>query len=192
MWIDGIMILCDKEILAAIRSRKIIINPPPKVEQYAPSALDLRTGSEFRRWKKQPKGAQLSFDLSNLEMSSYGAYTEEIPLHGGRFTLEPNEFVLAKTLEVVSLPYSGKIAARIEGRSGCARLGLVVHMTAPTIHCGFSGTITLEMMNFGQYPLIIEPSKTCICQLILERLRQTPAGQFNSAFQNQRNVLGRS
>ena len=71
-----------------------------------------------------------------------------------------------------------------------ARLGLVVHMTAPTIHCGFSGNIILEMYNFGPYPLLLNPGFE-ICQLILERLGTRPAGNLTTAFMNQVSVLSK-
>ncbi len=31
---------------------------------------------------------------------------------------------------------------------------MLVHFTAPTIHAGFDGTITLELMNFGKNSII--------------------------------------
>jgi deoxycytidine triphosphate deaminase len=37
----------------------------------------------------------------------------------------------------------------VEGKSSYARCGLLVHFTAPTIHTGFAGTITLELINLG-------------------------------------------
>lgn len=41
------MILSDVEIKAALKGRKIIIDPPPTEEQYTTSALDLVLGSEI-------------------------------------------------------------------------------------------------------------------------------------------------
>jgi deoxycytidine triphosphate deaminase len=50
--------------------------------------------------------------------------------------LEPRAFVLATTRERVHLRHEARIAARVEGRSSLARVGLIVHLTAPTIHAG--------------------------------------------------------
>lgn len=61
------------------------------------------------------------------------------------------------TKEFVEIPKGSKIAARVEGKSSLARTGLTIHMTAPTIHADFSGTIALEMYNFGVYPVRLRP-----------------------------------
>lgn len=84
------------------------------------------------------------------------------------------------------------LAARIEGRSSFARLGLAVHMTAPTIHSTFRGHITLEIRNFGPFPLAVKPGQTRICQLIFEGLKSMPDGELDSTFQDQRGLLGGS
>jgi hypothetical protein len=39
---------------------------------------------------------------------------------------------LVRTLEHVRLPLESKLAARVEGRSKQARLGMTAHITAPT------------------------------------------------------------
>ena len=92
--------------------------------------------------------------------------------------------ILGITRERVHLKLGSKIAARVEGRSSLARLGLLVHLTAPTIHAGFAGNITLEMINHhGPFYLRIVPNKTRICQLIFERLESSPEGDISTALQ---------
>ena len=59
--------------------------------------------------------------------------------------------MLAQTLETVCLP--NDLARLIEGRSSYARLGIGIHLTAPKIDPGFSGTITLEILNHGSFPV---------------------------------------
>ena len=185
------MILADCAIAEAIEKKRIIVDPVPDIGQIAPSALDLRVGHDFLRWKKSKTGINLSFRLSEVKIPEYGDYCEPVlPDRDGLVTIHPGEFVLGNTLEYVSLPYKSKLAARIEGRSSYARLGLVVHMTAPTIHCGFVGTITLEMMNFGEHDLQIDPGKTCICQLIFEKLNCAPKGKLKTTFLGQSSILG--
>lgn len=90
----------------------------------------------------------------------------------GGFALEPGKFVISNTLERVSLPICPTrpcYSARVEGRSSYARVGLLVHFTAPTIHAGFDGTITLELMNFGSNSIMLYPD-IYICQLIFEKV----------------------
>jgi dCTP deaminase len=66
----------------------------------------------------------------------------------------------------------------------------VVHLTAPTIHSGFEGNITLEMINFSPFYLRLIPGKTRICQLIVERLETEPEGEIKTDFQGQRKPTG--
>ena len=72
-----------------------------------------------------------------------------------------------------------------------ARLGLVVHLTAPTIHAGFSGNITLEMVNFGPFHLRLVPDRTRVCQLIVEQLREEAGQDLRSGFVGQKDPRGR-
>src|SRR5262249_43309672 len=106
------------------------------------------------------------------------------------FVLKPDFFVLGKTLEHITLPLSGKLAARIEGRSSFARCGLLVHFTAPTIHAGFKGTITLELVNLGPIPISLYPGMY-ICQLILEQVDGEPY-ENESQFQGQTRPSGQT
>ena len=73
------------------------------------------------------------------------------------FFLKPRAFVLAWTREVIDLPVTSRIAARVEGKSSLARIGMGVHVTAPTIHSGFKGPIQLEIYNFGENEIILDP-----------------------------------
>jgi dCTP deaminase len=75
------------------------------------------------------------------------------------------------------------LAARVEGRSSYARCGLLVHFTAPTIHAGIDGTITLELINLGSLDIMLYPGMP-ICQLILEKLDAKPFAN-ESQFQGQ-------
>jgi dCTP deaminase len=71
----------------------------------------------------------------------------------------------------------------VEGKSSYARCGLLVHFTAPTIHAGFSGTITLELINFGPLKIELYPDMP-ICQLIVEQVSGMPF-RNDSQFQGQ-------
>ena len=74
-------------------------------------------------------------------------------------------------------------------RSSYARCGLLVHFTAPTIHAGYSGTITLELINFGPFPILLYPGAP-ICQLIVEQVSGTPF-RNDSQFQGQSRAGGK-
>jgi len=105
--------------------------------------------------------------------------------------LEPNRFVLGKTVEKVAFPIRENepcYAARVEGRSSLARCGILVHFTAPTIHAGFEGTITLEIINLGPHEILLE-SGMYICQLIVEEVKGTPI-LTSSQFRGQTAAVG--
>jgi dCTP deaminase len=72
---------------------------------------------------------------------------------GDPFHLQPGEFVIARSLEYVQLPAG--VRAQALGRSSWGRLGLVV-ATATLIQPGFRGTITLELTNLGNTPIVLE------------------------------------
>lgn len=193
------MILSDVEIKQALKQRQIVIDPPPAEEQFTTSAVDLVLGDEIvelltaqELGAKEPAGVErpVVVDLSKIDIREMlGKYAKPVPLESdGSFVLPPGKFVLGITREYVELPIKSKIAARVEGRSTLARLGLVVHLTAPTIHAGFSGRIVLEMYNFGNYPLRLHPGKLPICQLIFERLGRVPGGPVRTKHMRQRRI----
>jgi deoxycytidine triphosphate deaminase len=68
-----------------------------------------------------------------------------------------------------------------EMRSHTSRL--LVHFTAPTLHAGFSGTLTLELINLGPLSISLYPG-TPICQLIVETVKGVPF-RNDSQFQRQ-------
>jgi dCTP deaminase len=99
--------------------------------------------------------------------------------------LKPASFVLGWTKELVEIPTLSKLAARIEGKSSIARLGIGVHVTAPTIHSGFKGEIQLEMFNFGPHEVILDEGLR-ICQLIFEHTVGIPERGYSGMFAGQR------
>lgn len=189
------MILSDGSIKKALEEKAIIIDPLPKEEQFSTSALDLRLGKEFYRYKPglvRQNGVDVTVKFSTFK---YARLADEFiePLHldaNGCLVLRPNDFVLCTTAEWVELPISSKIAARVEGRSTLARLGLTVHITAPTIHAGFGGVITLEIKNVGDIQVALSPGDR-VCQLIFELVEGDPQTALSSIFQGQRSALGK-
>jgi dCTP deaminase len=196
------VILSDRESQAALQSNTIVIIPTPSQEQFTSTAIDLRLDRGLLIWepRKSPSGSAPAirpfgedFDVKRLMDDPMWARKEQIDLnHGYRFD-EKGQFLLAYTIERISLPHRSRIAARVEGKSSLARLGLGVHVTAPTIHAGFgfkagvapeetAQPIQLEMFNISGLPIILD-YKMPICQLILEEIREVPQkgyqGQFN-------------
>lgn len=189
------MILCDNEIRAALQSQALIIEPLPAHERIQPSAVDLLLADEFKKWTKGPGGASVVIDPGRDDFSFNEVaktYMQPVPLENdGAIVVNPGELVLGMTKEKVELPARHRLAARVEGRSTLGRLGLTVHVTAPTIHATFRGHITLEIVNLGALPIRLRPGMV-ICQLIIEQVFGTPASELTSIFQDQTTVLGRN
>lgn len=169
------MILSNSEILRAIKDGYLKIgemtgDEKPGMEPFNTSSIDLHLATEISRLKKAPA----AFDLRKPGLQQYlkqnsdpFTITEDQP-----YTLEPGHFIIAKTQEYVDFPIvSGKprLAARVEGRSGIARCGILVHFTAPTIHSGYYGTITLEIANLSPMSFLLFPGMR-FCQLIIEEV----------------------
>jgi len=193
------MILSNDGIKKALEEGALEISPIPDETQYTTSAVDLYLGNEFYAWdasKLQVTGVKVELDLSAQQFNETAkAYL--IPLKkqdDGSLIFPPFRehpwHMLAVTRERVSLNRDYRLAARVEGRSSLARIGIIVHLTAPTIHAGFAGNITLEMINFSPFYLKMVPNKTRICQLIVERLESDPTREINTAFQGQTTPSG--
>lgn len=189
------MILSDVGIRAAIAAGDLEIDPIPNDDQYTPSSIDLHLGGSFRIWDDRLTihGLAPTLDLAEqtYQVTASGFLTDAPVERDGAFILAPRQFVMAVTRERVNLKRTARLAARVEGRSSMARLGLVVHLTAPTIHAGFSGNITLEMVNFGPFHLRLVPDRTRVCQLIVEQLREEAGQDLRSGFVGQKDPRGR-
>jgi dCTP deaminase len=175
------MILTDREIQAFLESEQISITPAPPADAYSSTSLDLTLDEPGEVWKELP-GQPIRPSAKGYNYKSLDARKERISLKG--YAFKPQSLLLAWTKEDIVLPYTSRIAARVEGKSGLARLGILVHMTAPTIHAGFRGQIQLEMYNLGPYEIILDPGMT-ICQLIFEITFGTPAKGYGGQFSGQ-------
>jgi dCTP deaminase len=179
------MILTDREIDLAIGKGQIVVEPAPSMGAISSSSLDLRLDDRARRFKPVAKHG-LAIDPASADYSYHEiarGLLEDVSIKP-RHILDPRELLLAWTIEKVTLPVSARLAARVEGKSSLARLGLGVHITAPTIHAGFSGQIQLEMVNHGPSPIVLTPGMS-ICQLIIEMTFGTPAKGYEGRFAGQ-------
>lgn len=194
------MILSDQGIKKALRNREIIIEPTPLDDHFQTSAVDIVLGDSFKVWNlsllKETPGFTATLDLSEQKFGlTAQRFAQDAELEkDGSFILKPYQDVpqvlLCQTEGRLALDPRSKLAARVEGRSSLARLGVMVHLTAPTIHAGFNGFITLEVINHGAFDLKLVPHKTTICQYIFERLEGVPRKTAGSIFQNQETPVG--
>jgi dCTP deaminase len=192
------MILSDREMHAAIDRGAIRIEPRPRGTFFTSTAVDLTLALEIRRWRLPSSGMRSQICPASKEFNYTEVakeWTEKVEFPATGYDMAPKEFLLGWTVEKIQLPHRSRIAARVEGKSSLARLGLGVHVTAPTIHSGFGydqaktnggeGTsIQLEMWNIG--PLTIQLMRgMAICQLILEEVHGTPDTAYQGRFTRQ-------
>jgi dCTP deaminase len=188
----------------------IVIHPRPDPSFMDSTAIDLRLGDILDRWEFPPHTPGLGqgpprfcpgspgFRFADIERQ----FTVPVDLRQGDFELPPSfqsndatgprHFILGWTLERIYLPHTSRLCARVEGKSSLGRMGLGVHVTAPTIHAGFGhnknnpadhgAPLRLEIWNVGPLPIVLAKGMR-ICQLILEEVREVPrsgyAGEFN-------------
>jgi len=102
------------------------------------------------------------------------------------YILKPQEWVLGWTRENLKLATS--LAARVEGKSTLARLGLSAHITAPTVLAGYRGTLCLEMYNCGPYRIKLEEGMA-VAQLVVEQVESPTREGYDGQFVNQQNPV---
>lgn len=155
------MILNEAQILERLvdpdPERRIIITPLLKPEeQFGPTSVDLRLGTDFQVMRRT--------NLTHLDlMKNPEELSQDVQRHMQHvkvkptepFILHPGEFALASTLEYVRIPLD--LAARLEGRSTWGRLGLQIHATAGFVDPGFRGALTFELSNVSNIPLPLYP-----------------------------------
>lgn len=102
-----------------------------------------------------------------------------------KFILHPNSFVLAMTLEWIRIPKS--LLAMVTGKSSWGRRGLIIE-TAPGVHPGYVGCLTLEMTNVGEVPIELRPGIE-ICQLFLHQIDEPATEGAGSKFVGRRRPI---
>jgi len=149
-----------EELLAKpLGEDRLFITPIIEKAQISDSSFDVRLGFDFVTIKRGNVGA---FDPARDEVSPERFRTPHFLNLGSPFYLHPNEMALASTLEHFRLPVS--VGAYVTSRSTWGRRGLII-ATATAINPGFCGTITLELVNHGNVPLVLYPGLS-VAQII--------------------------
>ncbi|QIK72646.1 dCTP deaminase [Propioniciclava coleopterorum] len=175
------MLLSDRDIAAQLDAGRVRLDPfEPRLIQ--PSSVDVRMDRFFRLFDNH-KYPFIDPAEDQPELTRLVEVDAEEP-----FILHPGEFVLASTLELVTLP--DDIAARVEGKSSLGRLGLLTHATAGFIDPGFTGHVTLELSNVATLPIKLWPGmrigQLCFFQLSSPAEHPYGSAQRGSHYQGQR------
>ena len=183
------MALSNVEIRAEIMAGRLVFDPPidddPDNSRIGSSSVDLLLHERLIVLNSgRNSGVIVDPSASEFYVMDFlqnNGSTVIIP-EGGSYQMEPNQLVIARTLESIQLPLH--LAARVEGKSSLARLGLSVHVTAPSVHAGFEGPLYLEMNNIGPFPILLR-REMAIAQLILEHVGLPASQGYEGQFQRQ-------
>lgn len=167
------MILSDVNIRSELKHGNLIVDPPPTPEKIRPASLDVTLARSVHSLVNCATGV---IDTRSAPTALNITHEYQISDSFG-FILYPQHFILAATVERVTIPSS--LVAVLNGRSSLGRLGILVHATAGYIDPGFSGNITLELYNAGPHPVRLYAGMR-IAQLVFHTLVspcEVPYGQ---------------
>jgi len=140
------MVLSDRTIKEEIAAGRLTISPLDH-RDIQPASVDVHLDNTFRVFKVSSRPyIDVRENMDDL--------TEEVVIGEERpFFIHPGEFVLASTLEVLTLP--DDILAQVEGKSSLGRIGLLIHATAGFVDPGWTGKLTLELSNVAKMPIAL-------------------------------------
>lgn len=165
------MFLSDISITKALADGKICIEPFKK-KYLRPSSVCFTLGMKLivPEWPKK-------VFLSNS--GSYPTPKEQIDLNTTEFFIEPNEFVLGATQEIISL--SRNFTAVIFNISGLSRLGVEVcssSLISPGFGSELASNLTLEIFNKGKSAILLKPGMR-ICHIAFVPLDSESKGDYD-------------
>src|SRR4030042_1091249 len=111
---------------------------------------------EIMKRKKEKKDIPIKKIMSEIR-----------PAPGKPLIMQPGDFIITTTEETIEVPPN--LAARIDGRSSLARLGIVIHITAARFDPGWKGKAVMELGNLGTLPVALYPGMR-ICAITFETL----------------------
>ena len=168
------MILSDGEIRDYLATGELVIEPIEQA-QIQPASVDVRLGNTFCVAKDSPTGI-IRLD----DKIEYQTFTQD------KYILLPGQFVLATTMERISLPKF--LTIFVEGKSSLGRLGLFIQ-NAGWVDPGFSGEITLELFNASRFAIELHAGNR-IAQLVIAKTGKEVEKPYHGKYLNQMGATG--
>lgn len=168
------MILSDQTIMEMLEKKSLGIEPLER-RQIQPASVDIRLGDTFSIVEDSSAG------IINLE--------QEIrykTMKSDTYILLPGQFVLATTMEYVSLP--NNLTAFVEGRSSLGRMGLFIQ-NAGWVDPGFEGEITLELFNANRCAIELKSGRR-VGQLVFAQMDSCALHPYRGKYQKQKGATG--
>jgi dCTP deaminase len=186
------MYLSDRDLKFAIETGQLIVDPAPIEFDTTSIDLHLDNVNEAKIWnvkafrqKQENSGGETWLRVGKYKFRTFSQeFYQSVPedsssdntvyRNGDRVILRPGGFLLWQTREAVGTPeIDPRLICFINGKSSSARSGLLVHMTAPTIHAGWWGQITLEIANLGPFDLCLVEGDA-ISQIVVATISSLP------------------
>lgn len=159
-----------------------------EIKKQGSASIDLRLGTWFVTTKASRHSILDIYRSIERQASEHNVTDRHYVPLGRDFILHPSSFVLAATLEWLRMPKG--MCGYVTGKSSWGRRGLIIE-TAPGVHPGFVGCLTLELANVGEIPIRLVTGTT-ICQLFLHKMYGDTSKADQSSFLGQRQPrLGR-
>lgn len=171
--------LSNVEIREAIESGEIRIEPF-RPENVQPASYDLTLGDGFIPHYRPSRETRHIIDPLD-PAATYAQVWARTYEYDRAVLFAMRGFTLGCTRERITLGPS--IAAQVGGKSSLARLGIEVHLTAGFIDAGFSGAITLEMVNNGPDDVLLTVGMD-IAQLVFYRLGKPADPPYQGRYQH--------
>ena len=132
--------MSDFDLVNYIKSERLIVDPIYR-DTIRENGIDMRIGAEIRKILD----SDIPFD-PNIHQTEEWRYKKE---EGLAFTIQPGERILCRTQEWIELPKDllGFCSLRVTW----ALLGITIPPTI--VDAGFKGTLTIEMINNGKFPV---------------------------------------
>jgi dCTP deaminase len=141
------MVLSDRTIKEEIAKGRIIIEPLIQ-DCIQPASVDIHLDKKLLAFKPQRYPAYIDVKRSLEHLNELVELDED-----NAFFLNPGEFVLASTLESITLP--DDIVGKLEGKSSLGRVGLLMNSTAGYVDPGWRGHLTMELSNVAKLPITL-------------------------------------
>ncbi len=189
------MYLSNRDLKWALDCGRLIVEPYP--EEIGDTSIDLRLDSvdEAKIWDiEKYKNDRATYGDPEKELRlgtfHYGEFGKKylipVPSSGSdnsdlkvfrkhnEIVIKSGGFVLWQTKERVGTePDKADLICFIDGKSTRARTGLIVHLTAPTIHAGWAGQVTLEITNLGPFDFVLKEGDI-IAQITVAQISSIP------------------
>jgi dCTP deaminase len=182
------LILTDREIRNSLEAGLFDITPRPAPEAYSSTTVDLTLAPTLRIFRDDAvPGLEQTIDPSAPGFNAIPLLrklTDPLTIDDKGYLVPRNVMILGWTAETVDLKDHCRVAARVEGKSSLARLGLAIHVTAPIIHTGFKAPIQLEIINHGPLRICLRAGMR-ICQLVFEQTLGMPDRAYKGQFLGQ-------